>query len=212
MAYEQVARLFGFASLDLSGVARMACIFPWVDYIWSMEFSTIWPIVFLLLTYLASRCAKKVDEWTYFAFILVYLVFPSNSSAVLRYFNCVKFDARGDSSRTIKVLMADMSINCRSERYKLTSIFAWVMVAIYPIGIPVLCFATLFWYRKRINPKQAVEELDRLSRESEELLEGPTDMKTVLSKRISLRRLKTEKIISAGVKQRDGLGGGQRRS
>lgn len=155
---------------------------------------------------------KKVDEWTYFAFILVYLVFPSNSSAVLRYFNCVKFDTRGDSSRTIKVLMADMSINCRSERYKLTSIFAWVMVAIYPIGIPVLCFATLFWYRKRINPKQAVEELDRLSRESEELLEGPTDMKTVLSKRISLRRLKTEKIISAGVKQRDGLGGGQRRS
>ena len=105
-----------------------------------------------------------------------------------------------------------MSIGCRSDRYKLTRIFAWIMVIIYPIGVPLLCFAVLFWYRKRINPKQAVEELDRLSRESEELLEGPTDMKTVLSKRISLRRLKTEKIISAGVKQRDGLGGGQRRS
>ena len=55
MAYEQVARFFGFASLDLSGVARTACIFPWIDYIWSMEFSTIWPIVVLLLTYLACR-------------------------------------------------------------------------------------------------------------------------------------------------------------
>ena len=70
----------------------------------------------------------------------------------MRYFNCVKFKAQEDSSRTIKVLMADMSINCRSERYKLTRIFTWIMVAIYPIGIPVLCFATLFWYRKRINP------------------------------------------------------------
>ena len=52
MAYEQVARFFGFASLDLSGVARTACIFPWIDYIWSMEFSTIWPIVVLLVMYL----------------------------------------------------------------------------------------------------------------------------------------------------------------
>ena len=160
VAYEQVARFFGFASLDLSGVARTACMFPWVDYIWSMEISTIWPIVVLVLTYFACRYAKKVDKWTYFAFLLIYLVFPSNSSAVLRYFNCVKFDARGRSPGTLKVLMADMSINCRSERYKLTSIFTWIMVAIYPIGIPVLCFATLFWYRKRINPTTTSDDMD----------------------------------------------------
>ena len=75
-------RIFGFASLDLSGVARTACMFPWIDYIWSMEISTIWPIVVLVLTYFACRYAKKVDKWTYFAFLLIYLVFPSNSSAV----------------------------------------------------------------------------------------------------------------------------------
>ena len=149
-------RLFGFASLDLSGVARTACVLPWMDYIWSMEISTVWPIVLLLLTYLACRCAKKVDEWTYFAFLLIFLVFPSNSASVLRFFNCVKFDARGRSPRTIKVLMADMSIGCRSDRYKLTRIFAWVMLVIYPVGVPVLCFAVLFWYRKRINPKSDV--------------------------------------------------------
>ena len=52
--------------------------------------------------------------------------------------------------------MADMSIGCRSDRYKLTRIFAWVMLVIYPVGVPVLCFAVLFWYRKRINPKSDV--------------------------------------------------------
>ena len=72
---------------------------------------------------------------------------------VFRYFNCIKLDARGDDPSKIKVLMADMSINCRSTRYRQTRIFTWVMVLVYPIGVPLFCFAVLFLYRREINPK-----------------------------------------------------------
>ena len=72
----------------------------------------------------------------------------------LRKVRCVRPQSR------LKVLMADMSINCRSERYRLTPIFTWIMVAIYPIGIPAARFATLFWYRKRINPTTTSDSMD----------------------------------------------------
>ena len=108
VAYEQVARFFGLASLDISSLAHASCVFPGIDYIWSMEIATLWPIVVLLVTYLVFRRTKYRENWTYFAFLLIFLVFPSNSAMVLRYFSCVKFDARGRSPRTIKVLMVSI--------------------------------------------------------------------------------------------------------
>ena len=53
--------------------------------------------------------------------------------------------------------MADMSISCRSDRYKQTSIFVWIMVAIYPIGVPLAALYVLFVHRRQINPKVKID-------------------------------------------------------
>ena len=49
-----------------------------------------------------------------------YVVFPSVSATVLRYFHCVSFDETlpDGSIETKFVLQADYRINCRSPRYK----------------------------------------------------------------------------------------------
>ena len=93
------------------------------------------------------------NKWIYGAFLLIFLVFASNSTLLFRYFSCITFDAKGDDPSKIKVLMADMSINCRSDRYQDTLIFAWTMVAIYPIGFPLFCFYVLYRHRRQLNPK-----------------------------------------------------------
>ena len=121
--YETVAQTFGFASLDLSGLTRSSCAFPWADYIWQLEVATVWPLVVLVLMAVAYHAVKRVwpesavadgNKWVFAAFLLVFLVFPNNSTLLFRFFNCIEFDARGDDPSRIKVLMADMSINCRS--------------------------------------------------------------------------------------------------
>lgn len=90
-----------------------------------MEFSTVWPIAVLVLMSLTYNVVKRVrpgsafanrDKWMYSAFLLIFLVFPTNSTYVFRYFNCIKFDAADEDPSKLKVLMADMSINCRSAR------------------------------------------------------------------------------------------------
>lgn len=56
----------------------------------------------------------------------------------------------------IRVLQADYSISCDSKRHRTGwTIYAWVMLFIYPIGVPALYAAQLFRYRFRIDPNVA---------------------------------------------------------
>ena len=89
-----------------------------------------------------------------------------NATFVFRFFSCVKFDQAGRDPSMMKVLMADMSIDCRSDRYKQTSIYVWIMVAIYPIGIPLAAFYVLYTHRRQINPQVEIPEAKRGKRGS----------------------------------------------
>jgi len=174
-AYEKVAQAFGFASLSLSSVTRSACLLPSLDYIDQLIFSTFWPIAVLVLMLVAYNVVSRIrpssafadsNKWIYCALLLFFLVFAGNSMYVFRFFKCITFHARGDDPSKIRVLMADMSINCRSDRYQNTKFYVWAMVAVYPIGFPLFCFFTLFRYRRQINP--TVEA----SAEQQELIRG----------------------------------------
>ena len=124
-AYEKVAQAFGFASLSLSSVTRSACLLPSLDYIDQLIFSTFWPIAVLVLMLVAYNVVSRIrpssafadsNKWIYCALLLFFLVFAGNSMYVFRFFKCITFHARGDDPSKIRVLMADMSINCRSSR------------------------------------------------------------------------------------------------
>ena len=81
-------------------------------------------------------------------------VFTSVSTTVLRFFNYKEYksvDANG-RLKTLRVLQADHGISCDSPSYKKWSVYAGIMVFIYPVGIPLLYFAELWYHRKAINP------------------------------------------------------------
>ena len=68
---------------------------------------------------------------------LTFLVYPSVSLALFRYFKCVD---TGES----RVLLADMTIMCNSGKYRGFLAYILVMILVYPIGIPAMYFGLLF--------------------------------------------------------------------
>ena len=81
-------------------------------------------------------------------------VFTSVSTTVLRFFNCVEYESVDANGRltTLRVLQADHGISCDSPSYKKWEVYAGIMLFVYPIGIPLLYFAELWYHRKAINP------------------------------------------------------------
>ena len=142
----------------------MSCVFPY-NFFNKLFGSTMFPLVLaaaILLfgkisSWLRTDKEKKRAAWTgaYSWFLLLtFMVFTSVSTTVLRFFNCVEYDSVDANGRlkTLRVLQADHGISCDSPSYKKWSVYAGIMVFIYPVGIPLLYFAELWYHRKAINP------------------------------------------------------------
>jgi hypothetical protein len=117
-----------------------------------------------------AKKAKSIRTTSFGAFLLLtFVVFPSVSTTVLRFYNCVSYEEgfSDGSTETIKVLEADHDISCQSPSYKGWSIYALAMLFVYPVGIPLLYFVELFRYRERINPSVDVSRLSEIEDTSE---------------------------------------------
>ena len=68
------------------------------------------------------------------AFIIMYLVFPMASVAVIQFFVCDDIDA-GDG-QMLSLLRVDTSIDCNSQQWLTWRAYAIGMLFVYPIGVP----------------------------------------------------------------------------
>jgi len=85
--------------------------------------------------------------------LVLILVAPTTSTAVLRTFHCRSFDDGAE------FLIADLSIECNSAKHRAVELFAGFMIIVYPIGIPLVFLALLATKRDRINPRADSELL-----------------------------------------------------
>ena len=115
-------------------------------------------LVFGKLASLARRDpTDRREVWIYaysWFLLLTYVVFTGVSTTVLRFFNCIEYMSRDVDGASVKfkVLQADHSISCESPAYGKWKGYAWIMVLIYPVGIPCWYLLELLWWRKAINP------------------------------------------------------------
>ena len=70
-------------------------------------------------------------------FYFSYLILPSITSAIFPFFVCTGVENE-------RYLVADMSLNCRSDEYRDGAIFAAFMVLLYPVGIPMMYLWMLY--------------------------------------------------------------------
>lgn len=84
---------------------------------------------------------------------LTYMIFSGTSTTIFNTFNCVEF---GDDPKSYLAL--DPSLDCGSVKHRLFSVYAAVMVFVYPLGIPALYTFLLVRKRKSIASPDRIED------------------------------------------------------
>ena len=79
---------------------------------------------------------------------LLFFTFPLVSSRAFQAFDCEEFD---DGTRFLR---ADYSLDCDDPEYRRVYDLAWVAIALYPLGVPLLYLTLLWCARKAIRTEQ----------------------------------------------------------
>ena len=79
------------------------------------------------------------------AFALLFITYPACSKIVFSYFICETWDGEGEDER--RFLRADRSLDCDSDDYVKLLPYAFLMLVVYPIGVPF--YYSLLLYRSR---------------------------------------------------------------
>ena len=91
----------------------------------------------------ASLKAGLIRALPYLLYLL-FFAFPLVSSRAFQAFDCEEFD---DGTRYLKL---DYSVDCDDNEYGRVVSLAWVAIALYPVGIPLLYLTLLLTARKAI--------------------------------------------------------------
>jgi hypothetical protein len=150
-----------------------ACLGDYRTRIWV---GSTWPLLIILActvcligTEVVRRCSRA-DDRTVAAHIraalasglqravpptlgLTFLVLPSTSTRIFRAFLCETFEFDEGTSR--RYLYADLTLSCDSDEYEATQTLAFAMLALWPVGIPLLYAALLWASEPRHNPPRS---------------------------------------------------------
>ena len=140
--YETFLSYFSFTSFDIGALMTYSCLFS-PDFYERLLLSTIAPPIVLAMLGGAYYVAKRKQRpsrrqllavrgnFLSAALFFVFFVYSSVSYKILQTFLCDPLDD-GEV-----YLQADYSLTCTTKRHKVYTLYASVMVAVYPIGIPV---------------------------------------------------------------------------
>ena len=99
---------------------------------------------------------RVLSNVTYGTLLFIYVVLPSISSTVIPFYACEKFkrgkDLQGEQRDDLHVLAVDLSIKCDNSRYRRWSPFVAMMIAVWPVGVPVGLAVLLWSNRAKLNP------------------------------------------------------------
>ena len=164
--YQEALRYIGsIVQIDLPKAMPLGCVIQ-VSFFQSLLMRTALPLFVMIVLVLAGKCFKRCDKpdlasicstgW----FILLFLVYPSCSSAVFQAFIC---DTLEDGTQMLRV---DYAVTCWQEDHLRTVAYAALMAVVYPIGTPCLYAAMLYANRdelERIKRLEMVAEAERMS-------------------------------------------------
>lgn len=153
----------------LSNVTSAQCLFSADFYYNKFTFVVVAPvallacsIAFVLLPkYFECLCFKHatVQErsrstmkfWKLFLYML-FLIYPSVSSTVLRHFVCKQIDDRS-------YLWEDLRVQCYTDRWITFAFVAIALTLLYPVGIPVFFFSLLKLNQKDLREPRIKAQL-----------------------------------------------------
>lgn len=142
-----------FAEVNLSALyvaLDTACALP-VHFLFQLFTYTLLPLlaVFLMLVILLFKpTANVAGTVCYLTLLIFFLVYPGASSVVFQSFVWNDyFRSQGDTA-PLRALAADLTILADSEQDKIATIYASIMVVVYPIGV-VQLFSWAIWFHAK---------------------------------------------------------------
>ena len=138
-----------FLNFDLGWVVSAGCFvdFDFHDRLLIMTIGPIATLGLLGMTYIvavhrnhSSAAALQTVRHKHMSMVLLltFLVYSSVSAVVFQTFACDKLDDGGD------YLRADYRTKCTDEKHQNMMAYSACMIALYPVGIPVLYASVLF--------------------------------------------------------------------
>jgi hypothetical protein len=98
------------------------------------------------------QMAQSLNRHIQLLVVFLFLIYSTESSLVFQTFVCEEV-----VGREVSYLRADRSISCDDPEYKYYRAYAWIMVAVYPVGI-LAVFTRLIWRdREQLMELKSVE-------------------------------------------------------
>ena len=154
--YQKLLDVIALANFNLSWMPSAGCVLD-VDFHVELIAATTGPFVLVALlglTYLVSVHRNR-KSWPALSavrrkhansvIVVILLCYSSASSAVFRTFACDSLDGGK------LYLRSDYRIECDSPKHKRFQIYAAFMIAVYPLGIPLLFALLLYRSRKALT-------------------------------------------------------------
>ena len=160
-------------------VLPTACLGDYQTRIWV---GSTWPLVVILACavclvgseFVQQRCSRGADRTLApsirtalatglqrvlpLTLGLTFLVLPSTSTRIFRAFLCETFQYDEETSR--QYLYADLTLSCDSDDFEATRTVAFAMLALWPVGIPLL-YVVLLWASRNALRTGAPTSLSR---------------------------------------------------
>ncbi|CAM9867127.1 unnamed protein product, partial [Laminaria digitata] len=149
-------------NIDLGFVLSAGCLWSDIDFHDRLLAGTIWPLVvlgLLAVTYAIALRRNSVsgdlvrekirNKHLSAVLLLLFLVYSSVSSTVFSMFAC---DSLDDGK---EYLRADYRILCTDAKHKTLQVYAAIMIAVYPVGIPLLFAVLLYRHRDVLSDPAA---------------------------------------------------------
>ena len=160
--FATLSSIFSIAQLNFAEVVPTACVNSSIaSYQGQLLCSTLVPIVVISLINLMSFTSLvSRGSAIYWSQLISFVVLPSTSLVLFRFFRCEEFDDG-------YYLAAQLGVSCESPQYSGFLVYTIVMLLVYPIGVPIYFFATLYPKRDKIRALDRNKRVPRKLRKYE---------------------------------------------
>ena len=153
---------FSFLTFSILPSLNLSCFTLWFtsdyDAIDGLFITALWPLAASFVILVVIPLTKTVfsgDSYLTVArrfvspfLLLTFFVYISTCTEIFRFFKCDEFE---DISK--KYLEVDYSVSCDDDRYEKTRVFVFLMILLWPVGVPAMYAALLFRQRHiLVNP------------------------------------------------------------
>ena len=144
-------RWFGLLELDFLDILPLGCVLSFSFHTALVMRTLLLPAlgVIALLLHLFKAPTRVLEISRSLLFLVLFLIYPGTSASIFATFQCEEL------SDGTSWLRADLSIDCDSATHTGFSVYAAVMILVYPIGTPVLYYVLLRRSREALDQLQA---------------------------------------------------------